>query len=255
MDFDYQADSERSQEQYRRYDKGVLSSQYIDSPRTVRLLDEVWERIPEDDRDILRRAIVEVIDKPYHGDDPERCLGSVCDQMGTGLIDGIEFVPPWSATAFLNSHLLSECDEDAAKAVIAHELAHVVLRHPSMTYPFALMSELGPDEEAARAKVREVHEWEADLQAWMWGFSDELRRLWEHLECDPPPWHHQISPEPPISRHYETDELLQILRELAEELGHTPTVLELGAREDLPSPYTYRDRFGRWSEALREAGL
>jgi hypothetical protein len=23
----------------------------------------------------------------------------------------------------------------------------------------------------------------------------------------------------------------------------------------VPSPYTYRDRFGRWNEALREAGL
>jgi hypothetical protein len=48
---------------------------------------------------------------------------------------------------------------------------------------------------------------------------------------------------------------LPTLRELAEELGHTPTIAELQAREDLPSPYTYRDRFGRWSEALREAGL
>jgi hypothetical protein len=57
------------------------------------------------------------------------------------------------------------------------------------------------------------------------------------------------------SRRYESEQLLQILRELADELGHTPTTAELQAREDLPSSYTYRDRFGRWTEALRRAGL
>jgi len=54
---------------------------------------------------------------------------------------------------------------------------------------------------------------------------------------------------------YDRDELLDILRELAEELGHTPSIAELWEREDLPAPTTYKYRFGRWSVALREAGL
>jgi hypothetical protein len=57
------------------------------------------------------------------------------------------------------------------------------------------------------------------------------------------------------SRRYESEQLLQLLRELAEELGHTPTIAALQAREDLPSSYTYRDRLGRWIEALKQAGL
>jgi hypothetical protein len=65
----------------------------------------------------------------------------------------------------------------------------------------------------------------------------------------------EVGLEPRCGRRYETEELLQILRELAEELGRTPTIAELQARADLPSPYTYRDRFGRWNEALGKAGL
>lgn len=57
----------------------------------------------------------------------------------------------------------------------------------------------------------------------------------------------EVGLEPRTSRRYESEELLQILRELAEEFGRTPTIAELQAREDLPSPHTYRDRFGRWN--------
>ena len=65
----------------------------------------------------------------------------------------------------------------------------------------------------------------------------------------------EVGLEPRTSRRYESDELLQILRELAEELGHTPTIADLQARKELPSPYTYRDRLGRWNEALGQARL
>jgi hypothetical protein len=56
-------------------------------------------------------------------------------------------------------------------------------------------------------------------------------------------------------KRYDRAELLDILRELAEELGHTPSTAELWEREDLPAPTTYKYRFGRWTVALREAGL
>jgi hypothetical protein len=59
----------------------------------------------------------------------------------------------------------------------------------------------------------------------------------------------------PPSKRYEREELLEILRELTEELGHTPSMAELWEREDLPTPSTYKYRFGRWNGALREAGL
>ncbi|MFW6126336.1 MAG: homing endonuclease associated repeat-containing protein, partial [Chloroflexota bacterium] len=59
----------------------------------------------------------------------------------------------------------------------------------------------------------------------------------------------------PHSRRYNEEELLDILRDLAEELGHAPSMAELWEREDLPTPSAYKYRFGRWNDALREAGL
>jgi hypothetical protein len=59
----------------------------------------------------------------------------------------------------------------------------------------------------------------------------------------------------PPHRRYGREELLDILRALAEELGHAPTMVELWQRDDLPRPSTYKVRFGRWNAALREAGL
>lgn len=59
----------------------------------------------------------------------------------------------------------------------------------------------------------------------------------------------------PGNRRYDKDELLDILRDVAAELGHAPTMAELWEREDLPTPSAYKYRFGRWNDALREAGL
>jgi hypothetical protein len=57
------------------------------------------------------------------------------------------------------------------------------------------------------------------------------------------------------SRRYHRGELIEILRGLAEELGHAPSMAELWEREDLPTPSTYKYRFGRWNVALEETGL
>jgi hypothetical protein len=54
----------------------------------------------------------------------------------------------------------------------------------------------------------------------------------------------EIGLQPRGSRLYGRDELLSILRELAEELGHPPSQAELWEREGLPRPTTYKYRFG-----------
>jgi len=60
---------------------------------------------------------------------------------------------------------------------------------------------------------------------------------------------------PRSSRRYGTEELKEMLRDLANELGHVPTVAEMRARAEMPAPRTFRYRFGTWNEALRAAGL
>jgi hypothetical protein len=59
----------------------------------------------------------------------------------------------------------------------------------------------------------------------------------------------------PRSKRYSRDELLSVLQELAAKLGHAPSMAELWERDDLPTPSTYKYRFGRWNAALEEAGL
>ena len=54
---------------------------------------------------------------------------------------------------------------------------------------------------------------------------------------------------------YTDGRLLEILRDLAAELGQSPTWSGLLARRDLPSPITYVNRFGSWNAALEAAGL
>ena len=61
--------------------------------------------------------------------------------------------------------------------------------------------------------------------------------------------------EPPPSREYTDDELLVALREFAGNLGRAPSMEEMQANEDTPGPTVYKDHFGTWNEALREADL
>jgi hypothetical protein len=64
----------------------------------------------------------------------------------------------------------------------------------------------------------------------------------------------QIGLQPRGSRLYERDELLSVLRDLAEDLGHSPPQAELWERDGLPRPTTYRYHFESWNRALEAAG-
>lgn len=61
--------------------------------------------------------------------------------------------------------------------------------------------------------------------------------------------------EPPPSRKYTDDELLVVLREFADSLGRAPTMEEIQTSESMPGPTVFKDHFGTWNDALREAGL
>jgi hypothetical protein len=54
---------------------------------------------------------------------------------------------------------------------------------------------------------------------------------------------------------YSDEELLATLRDLADELGHTPTVEDVNSHPDLPHRWTFADRFGSFSAALEAAGF
>lgn len=54
---------------------------------------------------------------------------------------------------------------------------------------------------------------------------------------------------------YTDEQLLDILRDLAGELGQAPTMLEMRACPGRPSPVTYINRFGSWRAALARLRL
>ncbi|WP_339304609.1 hypothetical protein NST33_18650 [Paenibacillus sp. FSL L8-0435] len=54
---------------------------------------------------------------------------------------------------------------------------------------------------------------------------------------------------------FSKDELMNCLKTLAEKLGHTPTMDEILADEDTPSPMTFYRYFGSYNEACLEANL
>lgn len=56
-------------------------------------------------------------------------------------------------------------------------------------------------------------------------------------------------------KKYSQKELLQYIRDLAEDLERTPTKAEMKNKDSFPSPDTYYDRFGSWTNAVEEAGL
>lgn len=64
-------------------------------------------------------------------------------------------------------------------------------------------------------------------------------------------------PQPTHERQkrYDDDELVQLLQEAAEELGHAPTQREIIDKDEHPYPQTYMSHFGSWNNALEEAGL
>ncbi len=56
-------------------------------------------------------------------------------------------------------------------------------------------------------------------------------------------------------RHFTSDQLLEILRDLADDLDRTPKRRDLAARRDLPAPSAYYGHFKTWAAALKAAGL
>ena len=57
------------------------------------------------------------------------------------------------------------------------------------------------------------------------------------------------------SKNLSDEEILDLLRKKAEQLGHTPNAKSLIGDPNMPNVSTYEERFGSWSSALRAAGL
>lgn len=57
------------------------------------------------------------------------------------------------------------------------------------------------------------------------------------------------------SKHLSDEEMAELLRKRAEELGHTPLAKSLNGTPGMPGLTAYTMRFGSWGNALKAAGL
>lgn len=58
-----------------------------------------------------------------------------------------------------------------------------------------------------------------------------------------------------FEEQYSQEELTSYLRELASDIGRSPTFNDMDEAEDYPSAKTYEIRFGTWNTAKERAGL
>jgi len=77
--------------------------------------------------------------------------------------------------------------DEAQMAVIAHEFAHVVLRHPHEKIILNMAVERGEYKPCEREAIRRAHEDAADFLACMWGFGNELLQFYEEQPKPKPP--------------------------------------------------------------------
>ena len=154
---------------------GILSG--VADERLRRLTNQVWRRLPEHDRHVLQELLCDISDT-MSSPMGERALGIATvvppDTWVSGcaaqMVEDLSYIVGLAGAKEIES-------DDACMFVIAHEFAHVVLRHLQMTV--LTVSLLGFDiyTKDDLQTLSDWHEEHADLQAWLWGFGDEFEEF------------------------------------------------------------------------------
>jgi hypothetical protein len=165
----------------------------VSDDRVWYLMVRVWRRLPAHERAVLRALVSDVLDG--RSDNPEGILGSVGPIDPDTMQDGIAAKVAENLTFTVSLGQAREIKSDAAcMYVIAHEFAHAVLRHNQTSVVVSTLFGFG--EPYGDAEVDQLHEWhedDADLQAWVWGFQDELKAFLEEFpESRRPRWYVEL---------------------------------------------------------------
>lgn len=165
----------------------------INDERTRRLVHQVWQRLPAHDRAVLRALLSTItLTKSELGHTSLAYAGGI----DPSLLDGNPAQAIEDLIYEVSLHRVPEVEADtAALFVIAHEFAHVVLRHPQIAIVSASLRGLTySDDDLEAEKVQ--HEDEANLQVWAWGFQAEMRAFFDaYPESPRPRWDVDIETE------------------------------------------------------------
>lgn len=145
---------------------------------------KVWQRLPSQDRAMLRRRlrIVETANLPSYDTLPEGYLADTRLER---------IVPDPTSHRLISTNyeirLKSETENEAVQTyAIAHELAHAILQHPDVRTGLAICPEYCEDQDVITRWMEE----HADYVAWNWGFQDEFRAKYAaYPDPKPPRWY------------------------------------------------------------------
>jgi hypothetical protein len=169
----------------------------IDDERIRHLIVSVWRRLPIHDQAVLEESVSSV--GFYPGLDEDHVLASVTPGEPDSAIDGIAAQIAEELYPVVNLDGARQIRSDkSCMFVIAHEFAHVVLRHYQINTVVGLLAPLGePYRDAEIAHLKQWHEDEADLLVWVWGFQEELEAFREEFpESRCPRWYVEFEWEP-----------------------------------------------------------
>jgi hypothetical protein len=163
------------------------------------LIQKVYFRIPVCFRAVLREYVLDV--NVLSGTDTN-LLGSVYPTNPSHVYNG-NIADIAKDNVYVDVTLYRDelkGSDSACLFVIAHEFAHVVLRHHQIGLVLASFAEF-PRSKRYKDKdsklIHELHEEEADLQAWVWGFEKEFRKLHQEFpDVRKPRWFMDIYTEP-----------------------------------------------------------
>ena len=155
----------------------------IQDPRIKHLFFEVHGRLPTHDQVTVAALIEKVTDSAEGMTDNDLAYAATHSKPE---IDGIiaEYVRDSRVTLHLGG-LKTEESDLLVMGVIAHELAHIVLRHGQISLVANVMMGLRPDPicDTEDSKILdEWHEDHADLLAYLWGFERETEAVWNGFE-------------------------------------------------------------------------
>jgi hypothetical protein len=171
---------------------------HVEDDRLKRLINRVWQRLPAHDRHVLCELLLQISDG-MPDKDPE-VLGSAGLIVPSSPMKGCVAQIARNASYSISLYRAKEIESDAAcMFVIAHEFAHVVLRHGEMSVLAGFLQGFGPELIYTDSDMDTLYEWHEDhacLQAWSWGFQDELQAYLDACpEARRPRWHFEIEVE------------------------------------------------------------
>ena len=167
-------------------EEGYPGGLFLRDERLIRFFKETWQRLPEYDREFLEYLIGFVREAGAFGlERGAGRAGHASAVQGESVADGVPYIADGTYEIVLYLEDLEGRSDAFIVGVIAHELAHAVLRHISMAPSREFCWKAYPE---AAEMIGRVHEWEADHRAWVWGFHEEIQEVWSTLGQEDVPW-------------------------------------------------------------------